>query len=322
MPINANTIYQYNASKNSGQPTAHVRRLSQEITTLIMMWYWILGWFFAVVALLGNALVFFLVISKPGLHTTTNWIITSLAVADFCFSLTFFPYRYMSFWNVEIDLSHAGLWYKICFTFLYASTTNLCVLTADRYLAVVKPLKYASFHERGPAVPIALAWLTPIAFFTLPAAFSYRGNDTLTLVFETNRIFMFQVSPSIFFLFVTFRLIYIARKIARQCSVLAAQIRYNYVIQTAIISKNLPRLERRSIGMIITIITLFNITFAGGNYICYCFLVKTCVVTGTLRKIITLLYVINSAANPIVYALFKKDIKRELRKLVNRRTEE
>ena len=286
-----------------------------------MIWFWILGWFFTVVALLGNALVFFLVIIKPGLHTTTNWFITSLAVADFCFSLTFFPCIYISFWHVGIDLSHAGLWYKICFTFLYASTTNLCVLTADRYLAVVKPLKYAYLQELGPAVPIALAWLTPIVFFTLPAAFSYRGNNAFTLVYEANRIIMFQVFTSIFFLFVTFRLIYIARKISRQCAVLAAQIRYNYAIQTAIISRNLPRPVRRNIGMIIIIITLFNITFAGGNYICYCFLAKTCVVTAALKKIFLLFYIINSAANPIVYALFKKDIKKELRKLVttNRR---
>lgn len=73
--------------------------------------------------------------------------------------------------------------------------------------------------------------------------------------------------------------------------------------------------------MIILIITLFNITYAGGNCICYCFLFKTCVVPPILRKVIYLFFIINSTANPIVYAFFKKDIRKELLKLVMRKTD-
>ena len=277
------------------------------------MWYWILGWFFTSLALLGNAIVIFVVISKPSLRTKTNWFITSLAVADFCAALTFFPCRYISFWFYEIDLRHSGLWYKVCYTFMYASTTNLCVLTADRYLAVFKPLKYASFRERKTWCLLSFAaWITPLIFFTLPAALSYRGNKDFTLVFETSRVLIFQVFPGIFFLFVTCRLIYIAWKISRQCAALEAQVRYNYAIQAVGISKNIPRPERRNTVMIILIITLFNITFAGGNYVCYCFIAKTCVVTATLKKIVLLLCIVNLAANPVVYAFFKKDIRKEL----------
>ena len=284
------------------------------------MWFWILGWFFTVLALLGNGLVIFLVISRPRIRTTTNWFITSLAVADFCAALTFFPPRYISHWFYEIDLGHAGLWYKICFTFMYSSTTNLCVLTADRYIAVVNPLKYACYRrQRSSIFRIFAAWITPLTLFTLPAVLSYRGNSDFTLVFETNRVFMFQVFPCIFFLFVTCRLIYIARKISRQCATLEAQLRYNHALHQSITLRNVPNPEKRASLMIILIITLFNITYAGGNGICYCFILKTCVVPATLYQVIHLFFITNVTANPFVYAFLKKDIRKELVKLLKRK---
>ena len=281
------------------------------------MWFWILGWFFTVLALLGNGLVVFLVISKRSLlHTTTNWFIVSLAVADFFAALAFLPPRYISNFYYNIDLSHAGLWYKICFTFMYCSTTNLCVLTVDRYIAVVMPLKYASFRETKTSVRlICVAWSTALIFFTLPASLSYRGNETFTLVFETNRVFMFQVFPSIFFALVTCRLILIAKKLSRKCATIEAQVRYNYASQQTAAIRNVFRPERKAAVMTILIITLFNITYAAGTYFCYCFIVKTCVVPATMVKIIYLLFIINVTANPIVYAFFKKDIKKNLLEL-------
>ena len=275
------------------------------------MWFWYLGWFFTTLALFGNGLVIFLVIFKRVPHTTTNCLIVSLAVADFCSAATFLPLRFIANFYYEIDLSHAGLWYKICYTFLYCSTASLCVLTADRFIAVVKPLKYTSLMERkSPILLICMAWLTALVFFTLPSAFSYQGNESFTATFEINRVFMFQVFPSIAFVLVTCRLIYVANKLSRQSVALEAQVRYNYAFPN---TRKIRHPERRTAAMTIFIITLFNVTYAGGNYICYCFLTKTCVVSDTAA--IRLLFIINVAANPIAYAFFKKDIKKALLKL-------
>ena len=151
------------------------------------MWYWFFGLFFSAMALLGNALIILLIIFKPSLRTSTNCLIVSLAVSDFFAALTYFPVMCISNFFHKIDLSHAGIWYKVCFTFIYCSTTNLCVLAADRYLAVVKPLKYATFTSSKTSrqnILILTGWITPLIFFTLPALFSYQGNDVFTLVFE------------------------------------------------------------------------------------------------------------------------------------------
>lgn len=277
------------------------------------MWFWFLGWFFTTLALLGNGLVIFLVIFKRVPRTTTNWLILSLAVADFCSAVTLLPTMFIANFYYEIDLSHAGLWYKMCYTFMYTSTTNLCVLTADRFIAVVKPLKYVSLMERNsPILLICMAWLTSLIFFTLPSAFSYQGNESFTATFEINRVFMFQVFPSIVFLLVTCRLIYIANKLSRQTAALEAQVRYNYAFPKNGLIRKTRHPERRTAAMTILIITLFNVTYAGGNYICYCFLAKTCVVPETLEMAIRLLFIINVAANPMAYAFFKKDIRKAL----------
>lgn len=281
------------------------------------MWFWILGWFFIILALLGNSLVVFLVTFKRNLRTKTNWFIVSLAVADFFAALAFFPPRYISNFYYEIDLTHAGLWYKICFTFLYSSTTNLCVLTVDRYIAIVLPLKYASFRQAKISIYlIPLAWFTTLIFFTLPASLSYRGNETFTLVFEISRVFIFQVFPSIFFALVACRLIYIANKLSHQCTALEAQVRYNYAFRQTAATRKIYRPERKAAVMIILIITVFNVTYACGTYFCYCFIAKTCDVPATLKKIIYLLFIVNVTANPVVYAFFKKDIRENLRKLI------
>ena len=186
----------------------------------------------------------------------------------------------------------------------------------DRYIAVVKPLKYASFRESKLSIRlIPLAWLTTLVFFTLPACLSYRENSTFTLVFETERVFLFQVIPCIFFVLVTCHLIGIAKKLSRRCAALEAQVRYNYGSGQVPAIKEMFSTERKAAAMIILIITIFNVTYAGASYVCYCFIVKTCVAQPTLKKIIYLLVIVNVTANPIVYAFFKEDIKKNLLKL-------
>lgn len=279
-------------------------------------WFWYLGWSFTILALIGNGLVIFLVFSKRIPRTTTNWLIASLAVSDFCSSLTFFPLMFIANFYYKIDVSHAGVWYKICFTFMYCSTANLCVLTADRFIAVVKPLKYASLIEKtSPSLLICMAWLTSLIFFTLPSVFSYRGNEKFTATFEINRVIMFQVIPSIVFVFVTCILIYTGKKLSRQTAALVAQVRYNYAFPKIDVFKKMRHPERRAAAMTIFIITLFNVTYAGGNYVCYCLLSARCAVPQTLYRAIHLMFIINIAANPLAYAFLKKDIRKALLRL-------
>ena len=280
------------------------------------MWFFILCWFFTVIAVLGNALVMCLVITRPRLHVTANWFVLSLALADLCVGVSYFPLLFVSSFFPELTIDHTGLWFKISHTFLYSSSTNLCALTADRFLAITMPLKYTSFMTRKRLILfLASAWITPIIFFTIPSLFTYSsGNDSFTFIFETFRVSIFQLAPSVLFLFVTGRLCLMARKISREESLLLAQIRFNFKPQQNATRRKHTE-KKASVKMIVLIILFFVLCHVGGNYRCFCFVFKLCVASETLKKVIHVLFIVNSAVNPLVYAVLKKDMKKELKKM-------
>ena len=285
------------------------------------MWFFILGWLFTVIAVLGNTLVMYLIATRARLHVTTNWFVFSLALADLCVGLIYLPLLFISSFFKELAIDHTGLWFKLSHTFLYSSSTNLCALTADRFLAITMPLKYTVFMtKKRLVISLASAWITPIILFTIPSIFTYSNNNaSFTFIFETFRVSAFQLIPSVLFVFVTGRLCLIARDISRKESLLLAQIRFNSKLP-----ENAPTLRKQgekkaSVKMIVLIILLFVLCHIGGNYRCFCFVFNLCVAAENLKQVIHIIFIINSAVNPLVYAVFKKDVKNELKRMVLRR---
>ena len=77
--------------------------------------------------------------------------------------------------------------------------------------------------------------------------------------------------------------------------------------------------KKASVKMIVLIILLFVLCHVGGNYRCFCFVFELCVASENLKKVIHVLFIMNSSVNPLVYAVLKKDMKNELKKMaVNR----
>ena len=282
------------------------------------MWFFIFGWFFTAFVVLGNVLVIYLIITRPRLHVKTNWFILSLALADFCFGLSYFPMIFTSYFNAQISTDHSGLWFKISHTFLYSSCVNLCVLITDKYITVMKPLRYDSYVTRKRLLSaLALAWITPFLLFTVPSFFTYSGrNDLFTFAFETFRVLIFQLVPSVAFVLITGHLFLIARSISQKETLLLAQLKFNFCEHP---KKRVKKIKDRkaSMKMIFLIILFFVLCHIGGNYRCFCFTFKMCVASETLKKVIHICFIINSAVNPLVYAFLKKDMKRELKNVAS-----
>lgn len=280
------------------------------------MWFWICGWLLVVLTVIGNGLVIYLVATRSRLHTTANWFILSLAAADLCCGLSFFPPLFgAKFGFYTIDLTHAGVFFKVSFTFSYCSNASVCAMTVDRLLAITKPLRYVSLMTTETIrILILAAWITPLLLFGFPAIFMYRDNPGYTMFVEFSRVIIFQISPLVMFLIATCHLLHLALKSHRQTKALVAQVQFNHASGEANIQVPSPRTNARaSIVLIVLIMTFFNVTYLGGNYRCICLLTDSCPVTGTLMYIIYLVLIANSAVNPIFYAFLKKDIRRELR---------
>lgn len=271
-----------------------------------MNWYWILGWIPSVFAILGNGFVIYLICTRRRLKTVPNRFVSSLALADFGVGACFFPAHFIcNFFQSSCNRSVAD---DIAVLMIYSSTTSLCAMTIDRYLAIVKPLSYRTLMTRRQAdCLIAISWSVPLFTFFVPSfCTSLNGchiNFNITVIVWTS---MFEFIPCVLLLLVTVKIIRTARKHCRQFAKLDSQLRYNE-------PNHKGQRTVSSARVIGTVVAIFIACYALEVYSSLCYFTKLCEATDDLIRAVFFLVVTNSAANPIAYALFKRDIKKELR---------
>ncbi|KAL3979227.1 hypothetical protein ACER0C_017777 [Sarotherodon galilaeus] len=127
----------------------------------------------SVITICGNLLVIISVIYFKQLHTPTNSLILSLAVADLLVGIIAFPLS-MAF-SLSSCLYHEGLFCKVRGTFDISLSTcsilNLCCISIDRYHAVCQPLTYQTkISHRVVVFMILMSWgvsgIIGISFFS------------------------------------------------------------------------------------------------------------------------------------------------------------
>ncbi|XP_012404794.2 trace amine-associated receptor 9-like [Sarcophilus harrisii] len=128
--------------------------------TARMILYMFFG-FGAVLAVFGNLLVITAILHFKQLHTPTNFLIASLAGADFLVGLTVMPFSMVR--SVESCWYFGDSYCKFhtCFdgSFCYASLFHLCFISIDRYIAVTDPLVYPTkFTVPISGMCIAVSW--------------------------------------------------------------------------------------------------------------------------------------------------------------------
>uniref|UniRef100_A0A8C6H4A9 Trace amine-associated receptor 7A n=1 Tax=Mus spicilegus TaxID=10103 RepID=A0A8C6H4A9_MUSSI len=118
--------------------------------------------FGAALAVCGNLLVMTSILHFRQLHSPANFLVASLACADFLVGLTVMPFSTVR--SVE------GCWYfgesyckfHSCFegSFCYSSIFHLCFISVDRYIAVSDPLTYPTrFTASVSGKCITFSWL-------------------------------------------------------------------------------------------------------------------------------------------------------------------
>lgn len=275
-------------------------------------WFWVLGLLLTVVIVAGNGLVIYLITGRKRLHTKANWFILSLAMADFCVGFSSAPPMFAcEFWfSCEAPVIVALRW-----LFLYASVSNLCVMTVDRYIAITSPLRYIAVvtHKRVVLL-ISAAWLVPLAVGLLPLAWLHSASaESAGHIYVLVVLIVFEVTPTLVLTIAAIRLFLVARQHAKRIAILVTQLRYNHSSTGVRVSS----LHHRPASLrVLNVVVVFYVLCYGGEVVLStCYVLEMCEPRALAAyPLVKLLLIANSAVNPLAYAFLKTDIKREIKK--------
>ena len=288
-------------------------------------WLDVSGWLLSVLAVLGNGFIIALIAATHRLRFPSNWFVFSLAVADLGVGMVAFPgghacVSYNTICNQRIYM--AAYWF-----FVHSSVANLCILTWDRYEAILHPLRYNnSMILRRPGRIILLAWLIPllISLYLVFGMFA-ANSDTVLKVLRLTGVSGFDILCSTLFVYAVVRILAVIRAQSLQNSAMESLRKKLQLtslklasLKTAA-SRRPGRRKHISARFIIAIIAFFLACHLVKNYLILRIMFVSDRVSDNFALVVTVLLVANSAANPLVYAFLKRDIKREVARLICRR---
>ena len=276
-------------------------------------WFWVLGWFLSILTMVVNGFVIFLVCSKRQLRTKTNAFVVSLAVADFSFGMIAVPSLFFCSLATECTpRSKEGLIVTFVRVFiLYISGTNLVSLVLERYVAVVKPLKYLTFMKRRRVIQMVLtSWGIPFLFAVTLVSIKLNGIDRARTI-RSYLYLLFEIILCVILIFFLASMFFVVYNLNSRDRNLAKQLRFNQLFVRA-------KTHNTSTVKWVALVTCVFLSYYGIMMRCSLLdITDNSPCNDEYFKIP--LRLINSGINPIAYAFFKRDIKREFKSLLCRR---
>ena len=254
-----------------------------------------------------NGFVIFLVCSKRQLRTKTNAFVVSLAVADFGVGMIIVPSRFFCSLATECPLySKEELIVMFVRVFIvYTSGTNLVGLVLERYIAVVKPLKYLTFMKRRRVIQIVLtSWGIPSLFTLTLVSITLSGIDRA----RTMRCYLYLLFEIILCVMLIFFLASMFFAVYSRDRTLAKKLRP---------SQPVARAKTQNKASAVKWVALVTCVFLS----CYGIMMRCSLLFLTGQSCNDYHYkipleVINSGINPMAYAFFKRDIQQECKRLL------
>ncbi|KAK3090616.1 hypothetical protein FSP39_013157 [Pinctada imbricata] len=128
----------------------------------------------SLIAVFGNGLVILVIAKNKKMQTVTNILIANLALADVIIGIFSIPFQFQAAllqkWVVANFMCSMAPFVKN--VSVNVSVFTLTVISIDRYIAVIYPLK-AGFKEGVAAVVLAFVWLISIASSIPDALYLY-----------------------------------------------------------------------------------------------------------------------------------------------------
>ena len=182
-----------------------------------------------------NGFVIFLVCSKRQLRTKTNAFVVSLAVADFGVGMIAVPSRFFCGLATECTprSKERSIVIFLCVFTLYASGTNLVSLVLERYVVVVKPLKYLTFMKRRRVIQMVLtSWGIPFLFALRLVSIGLIAIDRMETLGGYLGLIS-EVTLCVILIFFLASMFFVVYNLNSRDRTLAKQLRFNQLVTRA-----------------------------------------------------------------------------------------
>ena len=277
------------------------------------LWFGIVCWITSTIAIVGNATVIYVVLTRETLRSTANIFISSLAASDLGVGVwtvvsLYFATHYKS--NEKI-LEVFDFLHSIFFT---ASVLNLCLMTVDRYIAIAFPYKYlAVMTRRRVAFQVVFSWLVAILTSLIPLLWIKGEQEEVekanSVFYPTISLFFVLTSYAIL-IPATLHVYLITKRHYHRINAVNLQLKFNH----ANLHISFRSIDISSCKLLIIAAVLFIFCYSAQLWQEICDLYGNCSSSPDLTVFLLLL---NSAINPFVYALHKRDIKKEIKRLLS-----
>ncbi|XP_054849827.1 olfactory receptor 2AP1-like [Eublepharis macularius] len=270
------------------------------------------------VTLSGNLLIVALVMVEQHLHTPMYYFLANLSFLESCYTSTILPRMLVGFATRDQTISLVGCILQMHFFSTLAATECylLAVMSYDRYLAICKPLHYATLmNERTCILLVSASWTIGLLLITI-----------LTCLLSELRFcnqnaidhFLCDFTPIVRLSCSDTQVVETAAFITSSIGILPTFLitvtSYGFIITTVLkIPSNTGKQKAFSTcSSHLTVVSLFY-----GSLI-FVYVLPTTEKFKDLNKVFSFLYtVLNPIANPFIYSLRNKEVRTSLRKTFN-----
>ena len=147
--------------------------VSNTISSNVLLCSVVFKFFALIIGALGNTTVIVHTIFLNKEKTTTSYLVGNLALADLLVCLTFYPIWINELIQIILNIDNdQNLFCKFSrgtmSAFMFASISTLLAITVDRYVYILKPLKYHQIlTHRRVSLAISVIWMTACCLFVV-----------------------------------------------------------------------------------------------------------------------------------------------------------